>query len=101
MLTSYAWTLHVIAYLLSKYLIPCLDEDTPALPWHPTESLPTQSLFQDFLEHLVVRAFKSIQATPIQTHPVRCHGDSREGVCLYRSGLYRFKGPYLRHFCSE
>ena len=39
-----------------------------------------------------IRAFISIQAVAIQTHPLRCHGDSRDGMCLYRSGLYRYKG---------
>ena len=40
-----------------------------------------------------IRAFKSIQTGPIQTHAARCHGDKLRQVRLYRCGLYRFKCP--------
>ena len=40
-----------------------------------------------------LRAFKSIQAPPIQTHPAQTLLVETGQVCLYRSGLYRFKDP--------
>ena len=40
-----------------------------------------------------LRAFKSIQAGPIQTRSVCLVEECVGRVCLYRCGLYRFKCP--------
>ena len=41
----------------------------------------------------MVRAFKSIQAPPIQVDSVPTLPVETAGACLYRCGLYRFKCP--------
>ena len=40
-----------------------------------------------------VRVFESIHRTPIQTHALPTLPVELAGLCLYRSGLYRFKCP--------
>lgn len=67
MLTSWAWTLHAIAYLIAKALVPVLDEHGPPPLDTDASFLPPDVIFQCFLEFFYDRINQEIrgEAVPV------------------------------------